>query len=137
MTALRVLVVEDDAMIGMLLAEMLGDMGYNVCAIAATEDDAVVSAVRCKPGLLIVDEQLREGTGAAAVDRILRTGPIPCVFISGASVPPSRPDAHVLRKPFLEDDLVRAIQEVVDRSNAPATHLPGSPHLVLGHGKTA
>jgi CheY-like chemotaxis protein len=44
--ALNVLVVEDDAMIGILLAEMLGDMGYNVCAVAATEDDAVADAAR-------------------------------------------------------------------------------------------
>ena len=41
MTALSILVVEDDAMIGMLLGEMLEEMGYDVCAIAATEEDAV------------------------------------------------------------------------------------------------
>ena len=50
MTSLSVLVVEDDAMIGMLLADMLGEMGYNVCAIAATEDGAVADAARCHPG---------------------------------------------------------------------------------------
>jgi CheY-like chemotaxis protein len=76
MKALSVLVVEDDAMIGMLLAEMLSGMGYNVCAIAATEEDAVAKAARSKPGLLIVDEQLREGSGASAVDRIMQAGPI-------------------------------------------------------------
>ena len=41
MIALRVLVVEDDAMIGLLLlAEMLEEMGYDVCAVTATEEDA-------------------------------------------------------------------------------------------------
>ena len=84
MAALNVLVVQVDAMIGILLAEMLGDMGYSVCAVAATEDDAVADAARCKPGLMIVDEQLREGSGSSAVARILLDGPVPCVFISGA-----------------------------------------------------
>ena len=70
MTALSVLVVEDDAMIGMLLAEMLEDMGYTVCAVVATEEDAVADAARCKPGLMIVDEQLREGSGVSAMERI-------------------------------------------------------------------
>ena len=63
MGSIRVLVVEDDAMIGMLLAEMLEDMGFEVCAIAATENAAVADAANCKPGLMIVDEHLREGNG--------------------------------------------------------------------------
>ena len=83
MTSISVLVVEDDAMIGLLLAEMLEEMGFAVCAIAATEDDAVTQAARCEPGLMIVDQQLRDGDGSSAVERILRTRPVPCVFISG------------------------------------------------------
>jgi DNA-binding response OmpR family regulator len=114
MKALSVLVVEDDAMIGILLAEMLGEMGYEVCAIAATEEDAVAQAIRCKPGLMIVDEQLLEGNGVSAVNRIYRVQPIPCVFVSGAPVHPQRSGAIVLQKPFLEEDLVRAIRYVVD-----------------------
>ena len=37
MKALRVLVIEDDALIGLLLAELLAGMGHDVCATAATE----------------------------------------------------------------------------------------------------
>ncbi|MDB5402236.1 MAG: two-component system, response regulator PdtaR [Acetobacteraceae bacterium] len=133
MTALSVLVVEDDAMIGMLLAEMLVEMGYNVCAVAATEEDAVADASRFKPGLMIVDENLREGSGVSAVKRILQDGPVPCVFISGAPMHLGRPGAHVLQKPFLEGDLVRAIQHVVGGADVPALHNPAPPHLVLGH----
>jgi two-component system, response regulator PdtaR len=124
MTALSVLVVEDDAMIGMLLAEMLGEMGYDVCAIAATEEDAVADATRCMPGLMIVDEQLLEGSGLSAVSRILQSRAVPCVFISGAPAYPKRPGATVLQKPFLEVDLVRAIQYVVGSANEP---LPVAP----------
>ena len=49
MAALRVLVVEDDAIIGALLAEMLEGMGHDVCAVEATEADAVTAAARCGP----------------------------------------------------------------------------------------
>ena len=62
-------------MIAMLLAEVLEDMGNWVSAIAATEEDAVTAAISCKPGLMIVDEHLREGTGLA-VERIRS----PCQF---------------------------------------------------------
>ena len=63
MTALRVLVVEDDAEIGDLLTEMLEEMGHSVCAVAATEADAVKAAAREKPDLMMVDVAL--GKGAA------------------------------------------------------------------------
>jgi DNA-binding response OmpR family regulator len=130
MTALRVLIVEDDAMIGLLLAEMLGEIGYDVCAVATTEDDAVADATRCRPGLLIVDEHLQEGSGLSAVSRILRTRPVPCVFISGAPVYPKRPGATVLQKPFLEADLIRAIQHVVSTAEAPSRLPPYAEHIV-------
>jgi CheY-like chemotaxis protein len=133
MTALRVLLIEDDAMIGMLLAEMLGDMGYDVCAITATEDDAVAAAARHKPGLLIVDVHLQEGSGQSAVDRILRTGPIPFVFISGAPIYPARPNAHVLLKPFFEDDLVRVIDQVVGGSAAATSRPPAPSQATFGY----
>src|ERR1700735_1465116 len=55
MSPTRVLVIEDDAIIGMFLGEMLADLGYEVCAIEATEDEAVAAADRCRPGLMIVD----------------------------------------------------------------------------------
>lgn len=106
-------------MIGVLLAEMLEEMGYSVCAIAATEDSAVADAARCKPGLMIVDQYLLEGNGASAVERILRIGPIPCVFITGSPEYMAKPHANMLRKPFVEKDLVRAIRYVVGDADAP------------------
>jgi DNA-binding response OmpR family regulator len=112
MKALRILVVEDDAVIGMLLAEMLAEMGHDVCAIETTAADAVSAAVRCKPDLLIVDVRLGDGNGISVVEEIRRTGPIPHLFVSGdaSRVKALRPDAVVIQKPFRESDLVRAIQ---------------------------
>jgi two-component system, response regulator PdtaR len=112
MKTLRILIVEDDVLIGIYLAEMLVAMGYDVCAIEATEADAVTSAVQHRPDLMIIDARLRNGNGIAALEQILRVFPLPHVFVTGdvSSVETSRPGAVVLRKPFRESDLARAIQ---------------------------
>jgi DNA-binding response OmpR family regulator len=115
MTTLRVLVVEDDAMIGMLLAEMLEEMGHDVCAVAFTHADAVTEATRCKPDLLIVDARLGDGSGVSAVEDILRTGLVPHVFVTGdiSKVKALRPGSVMLQKPFLESELAPAIQRAL------------------------
>lgn len=116
MTALRVLLVEDDAMIGELLADMLQDMGYDVCALETTEQDAVTAAARCRPDLMIVDAQLGDGSGMSAVEAILRTGFVPHLFMSGniAKVTAQRPGAVVLEKPFQEAQFTHAIKRALD-----------------------
>lgn len=116
MKALRILVIEDDILIGALLADVLEAMGHDVCAIEGTEDDAVAAAKRCKPDMMIVDVRLRNGSGISAVREILRAGWVPHVFVSGetSSIRALRPDAIVLQKPFRDVDLARAIQSALD-----------------------
>jgi CheY-like chemotaxis protein len=111
MKALRVLVIEDDALIAMLLSELLAGMGHDVCATAATEADAVIAATRHRPDLMIVDARLGGGSGVSAVEEILRAGPVAHLFISGDAekVQTRQPDAVVVRKPFRKAELARAI----------------------------
>ena len=115
MKALNVLVVEDDALIGMLFADLLAAMGHDVCAIEATEAGAVAAAARYKPDLMIVDAQLRDGSGVSAVEEILRAGWVPHVFVSGktSGIQAMRPDAIAIQKPFRDADLNRAIQRAL------------------------
>ncbi len=112
MPALRILLVEDEAIVAMLLADLLVAMGHEVCSIEATEAGAVTAAVRCRPDLMIVDAHLLEGSGASAIAAILRAGFVPHVFVTGDPLR-TQPLAHgavVLQKPFREPDLVRAIE---------------------------
>ena len=115
MTALRVLVVEDEAIIAMLFADLLVAMGHEVCAVEATEAGAIAAAIRCRPDLMIVDAHLMEGNGTSAVAAILRAGFVPHVFVSGDPLrePPLALGSVVLQKPFRESDLVRAIQSAL------------------------
>jgi DNA-binding response OmpR family regulator len=115
MKVLRVLVVEDEAMIATLLAEVLTDMGHDVCGIEATEADAVAAAARCRPDMMIVDVWLGDGNGVAAVEEIRRTGPVPHVFVTGdiSRVQALRQDAVIIQKPYREPDLVHAMRRAL------------------------
>jgi CheY-like chemotaxis protein len=119
----RVLVVEDDAMIGVLLGEMLEEMGYDVCGIETTEADAVTAAARHRPDLMIVDVQLGAGSGISAIDTIHRAGPVPHVFVSGdiAELRALKPDSIAIQKPYREAELALAIRRVLGAGSIPDT----------------
>jgi two-component system, response regulator PdtaR len=115
MKALQILVVEDDSLVAMLLVETLAEMGHDVCAVEATEAGAVRAALRCRPDLIIVDAQLRQGNGGSAIDEILRSGFVPHLFITGDTkkVLAQRSDAVALEKPFREPELAQAIERAI------------------------
>ncbi len=116
----RVLVVEDDAIIGLLLAETVENLGHSVCAIAATQADAVAQAMAHQPDLMIVDAGLGHGNGVAAVDAILQTRYVPHLFVTGdgRKVRALHPDAIILEKPFFVPELVQAIEQALAVSKA-------------------
>jgi CheY-like chemotaxis protein len=109
----HILIVEDDRMIGMLLAAMLEDMDLEVCAIETTQSGAVEAALRLRPDLMLVDERLGRGSGIAAMDEIQRHGSMPHIFMSGDKFPSTLRIAPVLLKPFSRDQLSEAISQVL------------------------
>ena len=110
-TVYNILVVEDDVLIGMLLTEMLTELGHVVCAVERTEAGAVAAATRRHPDLMIVDANLNEGSGISAVETILKDKFIPHVFVTGdkRGTQLLRPGDVVIEKPFREMDLVNAM----------------------------
>ena len=113
MNALRILVADDDVVIGMLLSEMLEALGHDVCSVETTEADTVTAAARCRPDLMIIDVTLGAGSGVSALEQILRFGPVAHLLISGAGLQRCPPGAVVLQKPFREAELVRAMQRAL------------------------
>ena len=115
MQPLRVLVIEDDALIAMMLAELLGDMGYSVCATATTRTEAVAAARQEVPDLVLSDVKLRNGSGIDAVEEILRSKRVPHMFMTGdmASLKSRLPDAVAVRKPFSRAALASAIEKAL------------------------
>lgn len=116
----RIILVEDDVMIAMDLADLLIAMGHDVCHIASTEAEAVEAAMRLAPDLLIVDANLAEGSGVSAMRQILAQGFVAHFYISGDPVQILKavPDAVVLAKPFTMHALANGMARAVRVTNS-------------------
>lgn len=113
MRALRILVAEDDIVVGQLLRELLEGLGHAVCGVEATEAGAVRAALRDRPDLMVLDGELLDGTGLGAALSIQRVHAIPWIFMTGAGSKWDTRKQIVLRKPFFEADLVLAISRTI------------------------
>lgn len=107
----RVLIIEDEAMIAMLLSDIVEQLGYSVCDVAATESEAVAMAIAFQPGLIIADAGLRVGSGIAAMNTILQHRFVPHVYVTGDKhlARSLALQAIVLEKPFFAWELSNAI----------------------------
>lgn len=107
----RVLVVEDESLVAMLIEDMLSDMGYEVVAVAARIDQALDLARSVVADLAILDLNLA-GQRTDAVAEVLRARGIPFMFATGygaAGVAQEWSHAPVVQKPFQEAELSRAL----------------------------
>ncbi len=114
------LVVDDDALLATLLADMIAGMTHAVCSIETTQAEAIAAAARCRPDIMIVDAALGRGSGITAVQEILRAGPVPHVFMSGAPIRVRSGGARFLQKPFREADLRAAMESALGAPLSPA-----------------
>lgn len=116
---MRTLIIEDDKPTAELLTILLEEMGIEVCGSEATEADAVRTAASCQPDLMIVDVNLRVGTGTGAVNEILRHGHVPHIFVSAdlSVLKASHPNAIMLSKPYVHGQMVDAIQRATVIAN--------------------
>ena len=121
MRPVRILIVEDDALIAMFLEELLVAMGYEVCAVVTDQAQVVAAVAQHAPDLMIVDEGLRDGSGITAVVEILKTGFVPHIFATGESyrVLAHNPAAIVLQKPYTAQALSCAIERALQPLAAP------------------
>lgn len=115
MIPLRILIAEDEAVIAMLIGEVLAGLGHHVCATVSSADELVAAALMYQPELIIADAGLHDSSGLMAIATILKVDAVPHIFMSGnaAAVRASCPDAIVLEKPFDEADLEQAIAAAV------------------------
>ena len=122
MRRLRILLVEDDAVISALVVQILDELGHDVCGTARTEAEAIDAAARHAPDLMIVDAYLRVGNGVSAMETILRRTAMPHFFMTGGLRQIIPPQATVLYKPFGRAGLKTALDRVAGQIAA----LPGS-----------
>ncbi len=110
----RVLVVEDEFMIGLDVSQQLTSAGYEVVGLATSVAKALRLEPRCDVAVLDVN---LGGETCEPVARKMRASGKPFVVLTGYSadtLQPSFSDATVLRKPPCTDDLLAALRGCVD-----------------------
>ncbi len=119
--AKRILVAEDEAIIRLDLAEMLGEAGYEVVGQASNGEQAVEMATSLRPDLVIMDVKMPVMDGITAAEQIGKERICPVVMLTAFSqtelVERAR-DAGVMAyivKPFTATDVVPAIDIALSR----------------------
>ncbi len=108
----RILVVEDEMMIRLLLQDMLADLGHTLAGEAGRMDEAVSLARKAEFDVAILDVNL-EGEAISPVVEILVARGLPFVFATGygrRGVPEPYRHTPTLEKPFQVDALAQAIE---------------------------
>jgi 1,2-diacylglycerol 3-beta-glucosyltransferase len=121
LTPVRILIVEDEALVAMDLGFRLEDLGYAICGTAATADEAVALAETHHPDLILMDVNLhgsRDGVEAAAdirrKDHVVRI-----IFVTAYSDPSTRDrmakagGRGVVAKPYTDHELAQAIRHAM------------------------
>ena len=84
---LRILIVEDEAIIAMSIQMELEQDGYQVCQILASGEAAVAYVARDCPDLVLMDTRLAgKMDGVEAARQILAARPLPIIFMTGYAV---------------------------------------------------
>jgi CheY-like chemotaxis protein len=112
----RVLVVEDDALIAMDLSVSVSQLGGDVVDVATTANDAMRMVSQLHPDVVLMDVRLRgEPDGVEAAQIIQARGATPIIFVTGNSDQETLRrmaqlgGAQVILKPVLISELRDAI----------------------------
>lgn len=115
----RILLVDDERLLLMLLADILEDEGFDV-DMASNGDEALERARMCRPALIITDFMMPVMTGldlalSIRADGILQE--IPIILVSGAQAAIGRghPDLFqaVIDKPYQNETLLEEVRRLL------------------------
>jgi DNA-directed RNA polymerase specialized sigma24 family protein len=111
--ATDVLIIEDEPMIAMDLESIVEGLGHRVTGVARTHGEALKAVDKTKPGLVLADIQLADGSsGLDAVNEMLASLSVPVIFITAYPdrlLTGERPEpAFLITKPY-QPDTVKAI----------------------------
>ena len=114
LAGLRILIVEDEALVGMMLEDMLHDFGCSVEVVPSVEKALSAIGGRAPDGVLLDMNLHGQNTVAVAEELVSRSVPFLLVtgYGSGESDSPLFKSAPRLLKPFTEAALSRRMREV-------------------------
>ncbi|MEA1650591.1 response regulator [Nitrospirillum sp. BR 11164] len=112
----RIVVVEDEALIALGLQQILLQQGHEVCAVAASVEEAVEAVDHHRPDLVLMDVMLRGGDdGVEAAERIWKRFGIRSLFTSAVDANTLRNRVHsvslgFITKPYRPEDFQRSLE---------------------------
>ncbi len=117
---MRVLVVEDEALVAMLMEDMLADQGCTVVATAPRLDEALAHAENpsLEIDVAVLDLNLA-GENTYAVAGALQKRGVPFVFATGygaGGLPAEWQGRPTLQKPFTAGDVTAVLMKTLGRS---------------------
>ena len=103
--ATDVLIIEDETFIAMDIEALVESLGHRVIGVARTHAEAIALARKTRPGLILADIQLADGSsGLDAVNELLGSFEVPVIFITAYPerfLTGQRPEpAFLIAKPF-------------------------------------
>jgi len=116
--ATSVLIIEDEPVIAADIEALVRDLGHNITAIATTRKEAVAAVKQHRPGLVLADIQLADGSsGVDAVNDILKGNDVPVIFITAFPerlLTGEKPEpAFLITKPFQPETVKAAIGQAL------------------------
>ena len=117
-TATDVLVIEDEPVIVLHLESLLEELGHRVVGVAATHGEAVALARETRPGLVLADIQLADGSsGLEAVEEILGLFDVPVIFVTAYPqrllTGTRREPTYLVTKPYNTESLKATISQAL------------------------
>lgn len=126
--ATEVLIIEDEPLIAIDIEALVESLGHKVIEVARTHREAIEAVQRKRPGLILADIQLADGSsGLDAVNDILNGFEVPVIFITAFPerlLTGVRPEpAFLISKPFRPDMVKAVISQALffDQRSASAT----------------
>jgi CheY-like chemotaxis protein len=113
-----VLIIEDEPIIAMDIETLVEELGHRVLKVARTHKEAVEAVKRNKPGLILADVQLADGSsGIDAANEILNIVNVPVIFITAYPerlLTGERPEpAFLISKPFRHEMVKGVISQAL------------------------
>ncbi|MBW9055631.1 response regulator [Rhizobium mesosinicum] len=113
----KVLVVEDEGMVALMIEDMLQDLGFEVVASVSRLAEARTVATEVDADLGVLDVNLA-GEPSFSIAEILRKRRIPFIFSTGyglSGLPDEFADQPFIGKPFSMSELKQTIEAALNR----------------------
>jgi CheY-like chemotaxis protein len=115
----RILLVEDEVIVAMMIEDMLVQLGCDVVGPAARLDEALALAKSSRIDAAVLDVNLAGEMSYPVANELLRRG-VPFVFSTGYEAPRNGfSDCLYIQKPFEERELARALASALSRRSPP------------------